>query len=203
MEEFPRLAPATIEEALGERAEPAEKADVLAKAKPPEDEIDDAEAEARLAIAVERLHDLREEHANEDEDEDELPDEHFYWRILGGRWTAKHKHIPADQATMYARAHAKQWCQLFQWSSQKGFMFSMYGQEEAIYLAKAWARKANYFCKLWYDAGATEDFVYSEEQLNSYTESASFLDWAVTVEVDSVTFDRVVAVRHALPQKRT
>ena len=126
-------------------------------------------------------------------------DAHFYWRVLGGRWTNKHKHVAVDAATMFARAHARQWCDLYNWSCQNGFALNMYGQDASVQLAKAWTRKA-IFCQLWFEAGASEHFQYSKDQPESYVESLPFLDWAVIVDVNSDTFDCIVAVRNHLPR---
>ena len=92
---------------------------------------------------INRLKQIREMHDDGDEIE-EVTDRHFYWRILGGKWTAKHKSVAADCANQFARQHARQWCSLFSWPVQKGFAFNMYGQFESVQLAKAWTRKANF-----------------------------------------------------------
>jgi len=149
------------------------------------------------------LRELREDYAAEEDSEgEEVLHENFYWRILGGRWTAKHKNKPADAASMFGRAHARAWCDLHQWPYQKGFAFALYGEADAVHLAKAWARKSDYFSSMWFDNGASPDFEYSQEQLDSYTETDSFLDWAIALDVESPCFDRVIDVRAAFPLKR-
>ena len=200
MELFPWLAPAAIEKALAlEDPEGEEDPPAPVHAGAPPEEMADDVVDARLEDAADRLRDLRDEYAAEDDDD--LPELHFYVRILGGKWTVLHKDVDADAATMFARQHAKRWCHLFHWALQKGFAFSAYGQAESVHLAKAWARKGNYFCDIWYAAGAADEFEYSHEQLASYVEQDTFLDWAVTVDIELPTFERIVQVRTDLPHK--
>ena len=122
LEEFPWLAPATVLQALEEELEgehpPPDPGHAAALAP----ELGDDVLEATLETVVARLHALREDYAEEVGD-DLVLDHQFYWRILGGAWTAKHKAVAADQATMYARNHARPWCDLFNWPCQKGFTF--------------------------------------------------------------------------------
>ena len=54
---------------------------------------------------------------------------------------------------------------------------------------------------MWVDDGRAGDYKYTEEQLNSYMESAEFLDWALSVDVDVSTFDRIMEVRSVLPKQ--
>ena len=70
-----------------------------------------------------------------------------------------------------------------------------YGQDNSVQLAKAWARKANWLCQVWADAGSSHDFAYSQEQIDAYTESDEFLDWALAMDVESPAFDRIMELR--------
>ena len=99
---------AAIEQALEEELAVAPAPLLAAAPAPPV--LGDAELDDALEGAVARLHALREDYA--DVSDDEVLDSQFYWRILGGAWTAKHKAVAADTAAMYARAHARCWCDI-------------------------------------------------------------------------------------------
>ena len=87
---------------------------------------------------------------------------------------------------------------MYAWPQQKRFNFQTYGENESIRLAKAWARKGNYFMQMWHDAGAD----YASDlggYVDGYSDGLDFLDWAVTVPVESLTFTRICEVRAAVP----
>ena len=107
--------------------------------------------------------------------------------------------MPADAATMYSRKVAKRWCDKFQFRKQKGFSFTTHGLEGANMLAREWASRADYFYRIWVEAGCEEEFRYSEEQLSSYVPSEEYVVWASTLDVGSDAFSEVTHLNHALP----
>lgn len=195
LEEFPWLSAKTIQEVFDDTGE-------MAPLHPPPpaaavDSVDDEALEERLLTAFDRLRDLRAEHAAEDDDEETM--DHFYYRIMGGKWTEKHKSKVADACGTFARSHAQVWSRLFKWPTQKSFAFSKYGERDSINLAKEWSRRGNFFCQLWYDEDAPADFAYTDEQLQTYQESEGFLDWATSIDVNSDTMDAIIEMRKCLP----
>lgn len=70
----------------------------------------------------------------------------FYTEILGGTWTAKHKHVVSDAVVGLARAGMpKTWCKLYKWPKQMAVYYSKYGRVESEMLAKEWCRRSQHF----------------------------------------------------------
>ena len=74
----------------------------------------------------------------------------FYTRVLAGRWTMAHRHVPADAIAGYARGElAKQWCRTYKVPMHKSYAFSVYGNEGANKLAIEYCRRADLFYQIW------------------------------------------------------
>ncbi len=73
----------------------------------------------------------------------------FYTRVLAGRWTMAHRHVPADAIAGYARGElAKQWCRTYKLPAQKSYAFSVYGHAAANKLATEYCRRADLFYQI-------------------------------------------------------
>ena len=81
----------------------------------------------------------------------------------------------------------------YSWPRQKTFALQEHGGRAANELSREWCRKANYFFELWLWDEGDEDFRYHDL---SYTETEKFLDWAVTVNTETETWDRLSELRH-------
>ena len=125
----------------------------------------------------------------------------FYTRVLAGRWTMAHRHVPADAIAGYARGElVKQWCRTYKVPAQKSFAFSVYGNEAAIKFAIEYCRRANHFYQIWSENFIDDDFFkFTDVQLASYFEELEFLDFAIGLDNDSDAFARVIELRNMRP----
>ena len=129
-------------------------------------------------------------------------DETFYRVVvLGGKWTKKKKKLAAD-AVMGAARHgnAARWAAQFSFPKSKRFHFPLYGIDNAKMLAREFARRGNFFCFMWHDSGLPlANFNYTQAMVDSYVESAEYLDWAIGLDVDEPSFDKMVEIRRLVP----
>ena len=163
---------------------------------PVEDEADGGDPmEEDEGLAAEELAGLRDEY--EWNDHAAL---YFYSRLLGGRWTLEHAGEAADGACGFARSGPpKTWCGKYGWATSRKFLFSRYGKEGATTLAREWARRAEYFYRL-YLASGDVGFKYSQEHVDRYVDSPVFLDYLIGLDVEHPAFDVGTALRKLAPR---
>ena len=151
--------------------------------------------EAAFEHVAGELQELRDEHAVDSDD-----NEYFFMRIQGGRWTFGHKGVLADAATCFSISYTRHFCDRYRWPKQRGFAFSKYGQQEAINLATEWANRGNHFARIWYDAGCPDGFKFEPMGCHAFPETLEFVDWCLSSDPASTTWERIVEVRSAAPK---
>ena len=162
----------------------------LAPARPalPADHPEDLAAEVRKRLAEER-----------DELLDDQSDNHFYVQLRGGVHTEYVHGVVWNEATCFARAHARPWCLRYRWPRQKGFSKSLYGEEGAVQLAHEWARRADHYYRLWWDNGCDLSYKFSEGDCESYRQSLEWVTFASSEDIESSSFTEIVAVNRFQP----
>jgi hypothetical protein len=73
-----------------------------------------------------------------------LESEHFYVRVLGGKWTAKHCGTIANACVALARSSTRVWCERFSWPKQNALYYKRYGQEASHRLTEELCRRARF-----------------------------------------------------------
>jgi len=100
--------------------------------------------------------------------------------LLEWAWTEAFRGLIADQAQCLARSHVKPWATAYKWPRQKGFSFSLYGEEESNRLAQQWQEKGHFYCSLWIDrSGGSYEYRFTAEELASFVPTEAWLDWLV------------------------
>lgn len=101
----------------------------------------------------------------------------FRVKPLGGDWLAMHAGIAIDawQSTAVGGAVAE-WCARYHLQSSARFDISLYGNGGALTCARFWAQKSAFFYQLWQAAGEPHIYSFSEADIRSFSEPASFTD---------------------------
>jgi hypothetical protein len=112
---------------------------------------------------------------------DELEDvtdnyEHFYYRVLGGKWTKAFKGVSSDSICAASRAHAVFWCDLYGLKPTKTYTFNTYGEFDCTMLAKEWVRRHEFFFLMFLADETWVNFQYSDADKASYEEPVEFAD---------------------------
>ena len=116
----------------------------------------------------EALRKLRLQYCGDDEHES------FVIKLLGGKWTKKHLGVVADAACCVAvGAIAQHWCDGYLIQRRYVFTFKTYTREGSLMLAREMCRRLQFYLDV-FCAQEDEDFLYSQEQLDSYTEDPKF-----------------------------
>ena len=79
------------------------------------------------------------------------------------------------------------------------FYYSKYGKVLAQMFASEWVRRANFFYKIWADAGFPDEFDYTEDHIESYVETAEWRDMMCEMGIHTPFFIRGMEVRHMVP----
>ncbi len=151
------------------------------------------EVEAAAADILEALQEKRDLHETADD-----KDQYFYVKLPGGLWTAANKGVPTDCAACLNRRMTEQWCKRYGFPRKKSFMFAMYGEACAVQLSREWVRRGNHFYSLWVAQGSSLEYVYSQHDLDSYSEELEWLDFAVEA-IEGPALRRIMEVRSWLP----
>ena len=137
---------------------------------------------------------LREDYREEDE-----VFKNFYVHLRAGPYIWEHEKVISNCASAMARgAWVKYWCDSFSWQHKYQFHFSVYGQDDAVELAREVCRRGDFFFDIWMNQ-EDEQFLYTEEHLGAYEETLPFLDFVVAKAVDSDAFIRALEVRNIFP----
>ena len=112
------------------------------------------------------------------------------------------KNEAADAALRAARkGKASMWEAQFSFPQSKRFHFPLYGTDNAKKLAKEFAHRANCFCFMWHDTEVSlANFRYTQAMVDSYVESPEYLDWAVGLDLDEPSFDKMAEIRRLVPK---
>ena len=187
LEEFPWLDAADLsgeprkmdrpwEPIAGEDLEEASEREEGADPEVDPEEIDVPAAAAELAA-------LREEH-----EWDEHEGACFYSRLLGGAWAKAHTGDAADGSSGFARAGPPTaWRVRFGWARSRSYMLGRYGRDGACALSREWARRADYFYRLFLDAGDPA-FTYKQYHVDACPESEVFLDYLTGLVAEDPVF---------------
>ena len=65
--------------------------------------------------------------------------------------------------------------------------------------AGEWARRGDYYFKIWLDAGSPAHYAYTEDQLDGYIETLAWSDWVAVQPWVGAVRDEITAVRAARP----
>ena len=162
--------------------------------RPPERHVVGPDITEEVALDVKARLDARRKAWGHD-----FTDSWFYVRILGGNWTFVHTRSDANAVSMYARECVKPWCTRYKMPKQKGFHHLKFTEDGANILAVAWARRCDFFLRLWVEAGSDPNFLYDDDMKQSYVPSEEFLDYACALDVRTNQFDAVMELNHAFP----
>ena len=145
----------------------------------------------------EALRDIREDLRPDDADEDT----YFYMRILGGEWTYHETGEVVDAALGTARGGlATAFARAYGFPPSRRWNFTTYGAANARMLAREFVRRGICFVRsTWQRMRATPLFAFSQDMVDSYAETAEYLDWAIALDVHDPVFDQVVALRRVAP----
>jgi hypothetical protein len=76
--------------------------------------------------------------------------QHFSVRVLGGRWTRRHRNLTWDAIQGYARtADAKLFCASFGMTQSMRFGAQEHGRNDGLLLAQAWVERMSYYYSFW------------------------------------------------------
>lgn len=155
--------------------------------------VDEVDVETELAA-------VRIELAPEQTDEEE----HYMFRILGGRWTQAHVGEAADAAMAMARGGIPtEWAKAHKFPRSRRFHFSKYGREGARMLALEVARRGNFFCGQYYNHdGDHMTFRHTVAGARAYVEQLEWLDWVCGLSNDDPCFAAALQVRALFPACR-
>ena len=155
------------------------KAHVAAEDDDGSDSGDDAAdaVEVNLDHVPDELARLRLKYGDFDEKADS-----FAIRLLGGKWTKKYKDVIADfVAVVPVGATAKEYCGNFSWPQKVSFSIRKYTMDGAMAMAREVKRRANHFYGIFL-RGDDENFIFSDDDLESYEEDLGWVTWLIVVE---------------------
>jgi hypothetical protein len=126
----------------------------------------------------------------EDVAEEAHAEMYFYARVRGGRWTAANRGVTADAISGYARGGiARAFCDIYNFPKEMSFFFRRYGDEGSRMLTNEFRKRGDYFCDLWVSS-TLDDFVFTQQMLDDYTDAFEFIDWLCAQPMDSPSFAR-------------
>jgi hypothetical protein len=125
--------------------------------------------------------------------------------IRGGAWTAKHKGVAADSVAGIARGGVgTTWCKMFKYPQMNSFAFSKFGEANANQLAREFCRRGQFFLNLCVESEEEDhNFAYTEKLLSSYVETADFLEFAISLDIESLSFARAMELRKLVPSVKS
>lgn len=99
--------------------------------------------------------------------------ESFVWALRGGAWTAANRGVSYDCFSASAKRGVPQdFCQRYSLPKSSSYAISLYGEEAALGLAKAWVSRMEFLIGIWFDHGAAPAFEFSHVHLARYSEPA-------------------------------
>ena len=121
----------------------------------------------------------------------------FRVSIMGGRWTKIHKNVAGDGCKAFARCHAsKSWCRLYNWPTEKSYMFRKYGVDGAMQLGTEFARISNHWYNVHLMSGVD---LYNYVATDAPEDSLEFVTWMTTLDPVSHCFTAGMALRAMRP----
>ena len=167
-----------------------------------QDGVENKEAESSESDldAVDFMHILEKKRLSLDVAGDQVADG-FHWVLKGGAWLDKANGIRYEYAEGKARAGAaEKFCDNYGFKKSHGFSLSLYGQDGAKTLAKAWCHKLNFFYSLHAINAVAEPFAFTEEDIRSYIEPADLTELAACDH--AATLQRIAQLRELSPKHK-
>lgn len=151
-------------------------------------DIHDEEAPGELAL-------IRADWTEKGED-----DMAFYCRILGGKWTLRHKGIVADSVAAFARSGMCKglFCHNYSWPSQFTCTYAKYGMEASHTLCREFCRRGDYYFSIW-AAQPDDAFQFSKEDIESYEETLEWITFLTDADAEGPVFQRGIELRRLVP----
>ena len=91
---------------------------------------------------------------------------------------------------MSRRGVVRLWCEAYGFKKTRAYYYTHYTQENANQLAREFCRRGQYYWNMYYESD-DPDFVYTQEQIDSYEEDVPYLEWQAMLAEDSVCWDAI------------
>ena len=91
----------------------------------------------------------------------------------------------------------RRWCDSYDWPPNKEFACSAYGYDVGVRLATEFLRRSNFYFNIWLASG-DEDYRF-EENSDEIAHVLDFVDWMLTLDVDSRAYARAKELRELFP----
>jgi hypothetical protein len=124
----------------------------------------------------------------------------FCWKLRGGRWTGENKGVAFDCYAAYALkgTSAETFVSNYAKLRMSGsWSIRLYGDREALVLARAWIHRNFHFLKLWMEGGSRDDHVFSAADVLAYVELPELV--ALSAEAEGPLAERIVQLRSLQP----
>ena len=133
------------------------------------------------------------------EAKDAPADEHFHWKVMGGKWTAEHLGVPYDAYRSLARSPlAKQFVLQYGINQSCSFTLAKFGEDLSKVLAEYWCGKIGHVIKMWCERGQGL-YEFRKEDISSFVEPKAFSD--AFVVAGPVQQKRLLELRGLQPSK--
>ena len=124
----------------------------------------------------------------------------FALKWLGGNWTYEHHGVVADKVAAAAVGSiASDWCVGYGLQTRYTFSIEHYTREGAVMLARETCRRLEHFISFFIEA-RDENFLYTEEMLNSYQEDATWQNLVSLWPAASKFHKRAIRLRSIVPE---
>ena len=93
-----------------------------------------------------------------------LNNDHAYFKIAirGGNYTLRTRGVALEAVVVRATGFtSRTFCHCFNTFKSATFSMRAYGWDGAVALAEGWQHRMDVFCRIWLDAGADLDFVFT------------------------------------------
>ena len=104
-----------------------------------------------------------------------------FWEGSGPKMPLEKQQTGAEQRPV--RETPQSGAGFLAWPTNRSFMFGRYTREGACTLAREWARRADYFYRLYLESGAP-DFRYTDQMVKDFPDSIEFLDFLLSKDVE-------------------
>ena len=130
----------------------------------------------------------------------DVADLHFYTRVLGGKWTKKHRKKTADGIAGFPRGELGHlFCRKFKWPKKRSYYFSKYSEEGAMQLAQQFVLRSSYFLESWIESDFPEAaFRFTAADIERY-DDIEFVEWLIEQDVSSPCFSAGQKLRKLVP----
>lgn len=131
--------------------------------------------------------------------EEQLQGEDFTTKILGGKWTRKHKGKAFDAIKSVAgRGAPSLWCRQYSLNVEASFSFAKYGEAAGSTLALQWCKVMQYYYNI-FKRHNDSAYEYSEADCASLEEDADWAEFVRAAGAGSVVAIRAETIRALRP----